>query len=276
VRSDGDYRQGQTNLDRKDLIMQLFGKQAAKPSSKSRGGESRHETITSQPKVRSGRERLVNFGEQIEAAEHVIGELTEHVARLRAVVVEAQESHRALQECIAADGGVELAKFSSGQCKEDDPISQLVKRERTSAAASAAASAGIPHAESLLAAAKQQLVSLTEQQHSEVMRVIELMADDDARSYQAAFDKCCLWHDKMAGYAQATEGNIGDTRLIIDVLKVPRYALPSMGDSLADPFLRHHSSPHVIDQSAKRWLDIKAALEANPNCDLAALEIRNQ
>jgi hypothetical protein len=252
--------------------MQLFSKEA-KPS-KSRGNDIPVTTSPQTKPPRQGRERLVNFGVQLDAARHVIGELTEHVARLKAVVVEAQESHRALQECIAADGGVELAKFSSGQCKEDDPISQLVKRERTSAAASAAAAAGIPHAESLLAAAQAQLVSLREQQHAEVMRVIELMADDDARSYQAAFDKCCLWHDKMAGYAQATEGNIGDTRLIIDVLKVPRYALPSMGDSLADPFLRHHSSPHVIDQSAKRWLDIKARLEANPNADVGCEMIK--
>jgi hypothetical protein len=241
---------------------------------KNKSHGSHHGTITSpiNKPPRQGRERLVHFGVEIEAAERVIGELTEHVTRLNAIVVEAEVASRALQNAISLDGGIELSRYSSGQSQPDDAISKLVSHSQTSGDAATAAKAGLPHAESLLATAKQQLASLNVQRHAEVMRVVELLADQDARSYQKAFDACCLWHDRMAGYAQATEGNIGDTRLIIDVLKVPRYALPSMGDSLADPFLRHHSSPHVIDQSAKRWLDIKAQLEANPNTDVSDLK----
>jgi hypothetical protein len=252
--------------------MQMFSKQV-KPS-KSHGGEG-HGTTSPQPKpIRQGRERLVNFCAQIEAAEHVIGELTEHVARLKAVVVEAQESHRALQECIAADGGVELAKFSSGQCKEDDPISQLVKRERTSSAASAAAAAGIPHAEALLSTALQQLTTLTNEKHDEVGRVIAHLAGKQVAEYERSFEATCLLLDSLIGFSRVGESNVGDVYRIHEQAKLPR--IVANGDSTSDPFIRHHTNEHIVSDSAARWTEIRSRLEANANCDLADLEIRKQ
>jgi hypothetical protein len=269
MRPDGDHRQGSPDRDQPDLIMHLF--REAKPS-KSHGGESRHGTITSpQPKpIRQGRERLANFCAQIEAAEHVIGELTEHVARLKTVVVEADAASRALQAAIAADGGVELAKYSRGEASPDDAISKLVRHERTSNDASVAAKAGLPHTETLLAAARQQLVALTNERHVEVGRVIANLASSDVAAYEASFQETCRLHDRLVGFARVSQNNAGEIHILEEPPKIARFAVH--GDPNAAPFYNHQTSAHVVEQSAKRWSEIRLRLEANADADLSDLK----
>jgi hypothetical protein len=253
--------------------MQLFGKQA-KPS-KSHGGESRHGTITSpQPKpIRQGRERLENFCAQIEAAEHVIGELTEHVARLKAIVVDAEVASRALQDAISLDGGVELSRYSSGECNPDDAISKLVKHSQASGEASAAAKAGLTNAQLLLDAARQQLASLINEKAAEVGRVVASLADMEVRSYEKSFEATCRLHDSLVGFARVAQNNVGDIHLMEEPPKIARFVV--VGDNTADPFYHHRLDERVVEESAKRWSEIRSRLEANANCDLADLEIRN-
>lgn len=238
-------------------------------SNKSHGGES-HGTNSPQPKPpRQGRERLQFFVDQIAAAHNVIEELDQHVARLKTIVVEADVTSRALQDAISADGGVELSRYSSGQCKPDDAISKLVSHSQTSGDASSAAKAGIPHAESLLATAKQQLIELTEQKHAEVGRVIASLAGLEVQAYEKSFEATCKIHDRLVGFARVSQNNAGEIHILEEPPKIARFAVH--GDPDASPFYHHRTSAHIAEQSAKRWTEIRARLESNANADLSDL-----
>jgi hypothetical protein len=251
--------------------MQLFGKEA-KPSSKSRGNEN-PVTNTPPPKIRQGRERLQYYVDQIAAAHNAIEELEQHCARLGAIIVESDTASRDLQNFIAADSGLALSRYSGGQCGPDEEISRLVAHSKTSGDAAEAAKAGLPHAESLLATAKQQLVTLTEEKHAEVARVIASLADVEVRAYEKSFEATCLLQDRLIGFSRVGESNVGDVYRIQEPARLARFV--ANGDSTSDPFIRHHTNEHIVSQSAQRWAEIRSRLELNANCDLADLEIRN-
>jgi hypothetical protein len=180
--------------------MQLF--REAKPSAKSPGLSSPATSPKPPAKIRQGRERLTHFDSQIESARIVISELTEHCARLQAIIVDAEESSRALQDFIASDGGLELSKYSNGDADPDDRISQLVKRERSTNEAAAAAKAGLPHASQLLSAANQQLATLQNERHAEVARVISNLAGVEVAEYERSFESTCLLLDSLIGFSR--------------------------------------------------------------------------
>jgi hypothetical protein len=72
-------------------------------------------------------------------------------------------------------------------------------------------------------------------------------------------------------YANTTQSNVGDIQLIIDPVKVPRFALPSLGNADADPFLRHRVSDITVADSEKTWNTVRSRLESDPNADLSDL-----
>jgi hypothetical protein len=65
--------------------------------------------------------------------------------------------------------------------------------------------------------------------------------------------------------------NLGDIQLIIDPLKTPRFALPSLGNQDADPFLRHRPNDIVVSDAAKTWSTVRDRLEADAAADLGDL-----
>jgi hypothetical protein len=219
----------------------------------------------------AGRERLQNFAAETKKATQAIESLEENIARLNAITVESEAAQRKLQETIAVDGGLELARYAAGQSKPDDAISKIIAHAKSSGEAAAAAVVALPQTESLLANARAQLVNLNEEKHAEIGRVLAALADYEAIEYQRAFDKACLWHDRLAGYAAAVEGNIGDIRLIQAPIAMPRYASQSMGRADADPFIRHAPSELTIKASQRKWLAIKARLESNFDADITDL-----
>jgi phage terminase large subunit-like protein len=161
------------------------------------------------------------------------------------------------KDAINQDGGVALAAYSSGQASADSEITKLVNHAKTSAEAAAAATAALPHAETALANARSQVVELAEQKNAELNRVLAVLADEDAQSYKRAFDLVGLLHDRLVGYASVVEGNQGDVRLIQAPLSTPRFALPSLGNADADPFLRHRTSELTVNESAQRWSTVR-------------------
>jgi hypothetical protein len=223
----------------------------------------------SKVKPRQGRERLLHFVDQIEAATIVVSELSEHITRLQAVIIEADAASRKLQDAISADGGLALAAYSSGTAKSDDPIARLVIHSRESGDASLAAKVALPHTETLLANAKAQLISLNDQRHEEVGRVIANLAGIEVRAYETAFEEVCRCHDSLVGFARVGQSNIGDVYKIEESPRMPRFV--ANGDSTSDPFIRHRLDDRVASASAERWQRIRAALESSPNVDLSEL-----
>jgi hypothetical protein len=247
----------------------MFG--SVQKTIKSQGKENPG-TSSVKPKAKQvGRERLQYFSQEISKANEAIESLEENIARLNSITVESEDAQRKLQAAISSDGGLALAAYSAGKTKPDDPISQIIAHAKSSGEAAAAAKMAMPHAEASLQDARSQLVTLTEQKHAELNHVIEMLADRDARDYQSAFNAACMAHDRLCGYAAVMEGNIGSLRLIHDPIKMPRFALPSMGTQDADQYIRHSVSDLTVNESARRWSAIKARLESNVDADISDL-----
>jgi hypothetical protein len=239
-----------------------------KPKGENLGTTSLKPTSTHLP----GRERLRHFETHITEAHRAIEDLEHRVARFGSIIVESEAAHRKLQDAINADGGKSLAAYSAGQTEPNDEINGLVALAKSSGEAAAAAKIALPRTESLLANARSQLTELINRKAAEVARVLATLADRDAQAYQRAFSTACILHDRLAGFASVAEGNIGDIRLIIDPIKMPRFALPSMGNRDADPFLRHQPSDLTVTASARRWSEIRSRLEANCDADISDLD----
>jgi hypothetical protein len=228
--------------------------------------------VSAKPKSNHvGRERLKQFASEISKAHEIIEDLEQRVSRFGGIIVEADAAQRALQDAINADGGLALAAYSSGQAKPDHEIIKLVAHSQTSSEAATAAKVALPNAETALESARSQLISLGEQKNTELNRVLALLADTDARAYAKAFADTCKLHDRLVGYANVAQSNIGDIQLITDTPRAPRFALPSLGNSDADPFLRHHPSELTVNESARRWSAIRSRLEANVDADISDL-----
>jgi type VI protein secretion system component VasK len=243
----------------------MFNRVEKNPRSESSGA-----SVT---KPKQGRERLQHFADEIVRAHNAIEDLEQRVARFGAIITESEVTHRALQDAINADGGIALAAYSAGQTKPNDAISKLVSHAKSSGEAAAAAKTALPHTESLLENARSQLISLVEQKNAELNRVVATLADVDARKYQEAFALLGKYHDRLVGYAAMAEGNQGDVRLIQDPLKTVRFALPSMGNMDADPFLRHQISDLTVGESARKWSEVRHRLQSDANADLTDLVV---
>jgi len=224
-------------------------------------------------KPKQGRERLQHFANEISNAHNAIEDLEQRVARFGSIIVESEAAEMALQTAIHADGGVALAAFSAGQTNPNDEFSKIVAHAKSSGEAAAAAKIAKPHTESLLENARSQLIALVEQKNAELNRVVATLADADARKYQEAFALLGKYHDRLVGYGAVAEANQGDIRLIQEPLVAARFALPSMGNPDADPFLRHQISDLTVGESARTWSEVRDRLEAEAHADLSDLMV---
>jgi chromosome segregation ATPase len=217
------------------------------------------------------RERLKFFAGEVDKAHEAIEDLEQRIARLNAIIFEADEGQRRLQRAIEADNGVSLAKYSAGEAKPTEDITKLVSHAQTSSEAATAAKVALPTAQAALENARGQLLSLNEQKNAELNRVLANLADEDARAYDRAFSEACRMHDKLVGYANVAQSTIGDIQLIVENPKMPRFALPSLGNQDADPFMRHSVSPLTVAASTRKWSSIRARLEHDVMADISDL-----
>jgi hypothetical protein len=125
----------------------------------------------------------------------------------------------------------------------------------------------------MLESARSQLLAVTQEKNAEINRVLASLADIDGRAYENAFNQACILHDRLVGYTNVAQSTLGDLRLTTEALRLPRFALPSMGRSDADPYLRHApgGSELTINASARRWAEIKSRLEADATADVSDL-----
>ena len=113
------------------------------------------------------------------------------------------------------------------------------------------------------------MLELGEQRAQELNRVLAMLGDLDADEYLKTFAKLGRLHDKLAGFANVSQMSHGDIQLIIDPLKAPRFAFPSMrGHVDADPFLRHTPSSVTVAESARKWSDVRDRLSADALADV--------
>jgi hypothetical protein len=220
----------------------------------------------------AGRERLKHFDAELAKANVAAADIEDRITRLQAIIIEADQHHERLQIAILVDGGRALAEYSAGRLSDDSEIGKLAVLADSSSRAATAAKAALPKAQADLENVQSQLITLTEQRAAEVNCVLANLADVDARAYRDAFHQLCRLHDNLVGYAAVGQSNHGDIRLVIDTVKVPRFATPSLGNADADPYLRHNApSELTVDQSARRWQAIKDRLGLDADADLTDL-----
>jgi hypothetical protein len=222
-------------------------------------------------KTPAGRERLQHFDEQISLAKNAIAELEQRIERCEGIIRDADIHHRALQAAIEADNGASLAHYSEGLSPPDSSIARLVLASDNSGRASTAAKASLPTAHAQLENARAQLLELHDQRAEEAKRVLMLLGDATARKYVAAFELLGDLHDQLVGFASVAEGNQGDIWRIQEPLAACRFALPSTGDALSDPFHRHRTNEIVVGESTKAWAAVKDRLSTDALADISDL-----
>jgi hypothetical protein len=241
-------------------------------SSKSVKGGASPQAVRPKQKP-AGRERLRHFDQELAKANAAAVEIEERIQRLEKIISDADSAHERLQIAILVDNGASLASYSSGQATDDSEIGRLVITADTTARAKAAAVAALPGAQSSLVNVREQAVRLSEERAVELNRVVANLADVEAVAYAKAFREVCRLHDRLAGFCRSgAESNIGDIQRIIDPVKVPRFALPSLGGSPdSDPFLRHATNDLVVNEAARYWKTVREKLDADSNADIGDL-----
>jgi hypothetical protein len=238
------------------------------PRTKSKGsnplGESSTRTVQ-----HPGRERFRFVDGELKRSNEAIADLEARVARLGSIIADAEVNQNNLQVAINDDGGVALAEFSAGNVSADSEIAKLVTLAEASQKAANAAKVALPSTEAMLESARSQAAELREKRNAELNRVLASLADVDAQAYQRSFNETCRLHDSLVGYSQIAQANIGDVRLIVESPKVPRFALPSLGNGDADPFMRHRESEITVGASARSWATVRQRLEVDVDADLS-------
>ena len=222
-------------------------------------------------KTPAGRERLKHFDDEIGKAKQAVVELEQRIERCESIIKDADVNHRALQNAIEGDNGKSLADYSAGKVPDDSTIAKLVLAADNSGRAAVAARASLPGANAQLENAQAQILALKEERAAELKRVLMNIGDVTAREYQSAFDTLGRLHDELVGVASILEDNIGDIWRIQEPLVACRFAFPSTGDSLSDPFVRHRISDLTSGEAARRFAAIKARLEENAMADISDL-----
>jgi hypothetical protein len=246
----------------------MFSKSA---KNKSKGSNPLGEVPMPRTIKHTGRERLRFVDGELKRANEAIADLESRVARLGAIISESESNQRNLQAAIQADGGVALAEFSAGKADPDSDIVTLVTLAESSQKAANAAKVALPSTEAMLESARSQAAELREKRNAELNKVLADLADVEGRAYQKAFDETCRLHDRLVGYSQVAQANIGDVRLIVENPKVPRFALPSLGNADADPFMRSRGSEITVAESARTWATVRQRLETDVDADLSDL-----
>jgi hypothetical protein len=115
---------------------------------------------------------------------------------------DADAAHAAVQEAVAADGGVALAEYAAGSAA-DGGIAKLIAAEETTAKAAAAAKSALPKAQAMLADARAEVTRLEREKEDAALAHLRTRADDVALTYKRAFDLLCRSHDQLVGISAA-------------------------------------------------------------------------
>jgi hypothetical protein len=244
----------------------MFSKSA---KMKSKGSDPLGEAPMPRTIQHTGRERFRFVDGELKRAIEAIADLEARVQRLGSIISEAAVNQNNLQAAIKEDGGVALAEFSAGKADPDSDIAKLVTLAESSQKAAVAAKVALPSTEAMLESARSQAAELRDKRNAELNRVLANLADVDAKAYDRAFTELCRLHDRLCGFSQIAQANIGDVRLILQNPSVPRFALPSLGNGDADPFLRHRENEIIVAESARTWATVRSRLESDVDADLS-------
>jgi hypothetical protein len=128
--------------------------------------------------VHDGRERLRFAAAELAKACDCVADLETRLARLTTIISDADAAHAALQEAIAADGGVALEAYGAGNAS-DHPIAKLVAAKECTAKAASAAKDALPGVQDILAKARAECGRLESAKFDAVIVYLKTRASDE-------------------------------------------------------------------------------------------------
>ena len=221
-----------------------------------------------------GRERLRHADAELKKARDSVADLEGRVIRMTTIISDAGVAQSALQEAIAADGGLALAAYGAGNAS-DAPIAKLVeKKENTTRAASAAKDA-LPGVRDALAKARDALAKAETAKFDATIVYLKKQADAEHDTYVRNFNSLCASYDKMCAIAVALSatdhGDMMTTGLPVPI-KAPGFNMgigPSHGPS--EMVIMQHTTGNgearVAEWTAK-WLKARERLAEDADADL--------
>ncbi len=155
-----------------------------------------------EPGPPDGREDLRLADAACKDARQRVAELEARLARMNAIVRDADAAQAALQAAVDDDGGEALEAYAAGQAS-DQPIARLVEHKDTTSKAASAAKDALPGVQDALAKARAELVRLEELKFSEVILFLKRRAKDEHEAYVNTFNALNRSYEKLCGIAVA-------------------------------------------------------------------------
>jgi hypothetical protein len=247
------------------IVQNLTGKkpvQGAASASPPTGQDTRHD----------GRGRLRYAAAELAEACDCVTDLEARLTRLTTIVSDADAAHVALQEAIAADGGVALEAYGAGRAS-DQPIAKLVATKENTAKAASAARDALPSVRDRLAKARAEVTKLESAKFDAVIVYLKTRAGDEHESYARAFRELCDSYERLCGIAVAVSAT-GHSDMMTTGLPVPIQAPgfnmgigPSHGPSELVTMMRTAGEAKVADWTAN-WMQARERLDKDTEADL--------
>jgi hypothetical protein len=227
---------------------------------------------TGQDARHDGRERLRFAAAELAKACDCVTDLEARLTRLTTIISDADAAHVALQEAIAADGGVALEAYGAGRAS-DQPIAKLVGAKENTAKAASAAKDALPNVQGMLAKARAECSRLESVKFDAVIVYLKTRASDEHKSYMRAFRELSDSYDRLCGIAVAVSAT-GHSDIMTTGLPVPIRAPgfnmgtgPSHGSSELVTMMHTAGEAKVANWTAK-WMQARERLDKDAEADL--------
>ncbi len=218
------------------------------------------------------RERLRFAAGELAKARDCVADLEARLARLTAIIGDADAAHVVLQEAIAADGGVALEAYGSGRAP-DQPIAELVGAKETTAKAASAAKDALPGVEDMLNKARAEVVRLESVKFDDVVRYLKSRAGDEHKIYLRAFNELCKSYENLCGIAVALSAT-GHADMMTSGLPLPIQSPgfnmstgPSHGPS-EKITMSYMAAEAKVAKSTATWMQARERLMQDADADL--------
>jgi hypothetical protein len=219
-----------------------------------------------------GRERVRKAAAELGKANECVADLEGRLNRLNTIISDADAAHAALQQAIAADGGVALETYGAGQAS-DQPIAALVGAMENTARAASAAKDALPSVTDMLSRARAEVVRLEGMKFDAMIVYLKTRAREEHNKYNAAFAELSRAYDALCGIAVAVSAT-GHADMMTTGLPVPIKAPgfnmstgPAHGPSELVT-LTHSVTEARIARSTAMWMQARERLERDPDADL--------
>lgn len=216
-----------------------------------------------------GRARLRHVAAELAKARECVADLEARSRRMQAIISDADAAHEALQQAIAADGGVALERYGNGTAS-NEPIAALIAAKENGARAASAAKVALPSVEEMLTKARSEVDRLTKVNSDEVIHYLKRRAAEDiVASYHKTFRDLTATHDVLCGISTALYATgHGEMRTVTAPIQIPGFnTSPGPGPS-ERIVMQHEANGFKVSEATAKWMQAREKLETDPDAQI--------